>query len=653
VFSRVLVLLAVAGLGCATRSRGPASQPEQQWSIESPGGLVRVEVRLTGRRLYYRAEQGRANARAEVLALSPLGITRQDQNFVDGLAFTGEDSRAVEENYDLQRGKRRHYRNRGVERVLSFENPQHRRLDLVIRAFDDGFAFRYRFPEHDAGRFTVLAEATGFRVPDGARGTLAEHDRRRNHRPDYESSWQLEVPAGTASENPAGWIFPALFHLPAAGRWLMLTESGLDASYCATHLAARVEQGAYRIAFPDPGEVGGKFDATPSWSLPWSTPWRVVMVGDRLATIVESSLVTDLAAPSVVPDASWVKPGRASWSWWSDGGSARTYERLLPFVDLSAEMHWEYALVDSGWTTMEGGSWQQLVEYARPRGVGILLWFHSGVPHANYRGRDQLWVPDKRHQEMARIAEGGVKGMKIDFFDSDKQEVIKNYLGILEEAARDHLLIDFHGSTLPRGWDRTYPHLMSMEAVRGAESYGDQAFADNAPAHHTVQVFTRNVVGPMDYTPVIFSPSRPRRADARPAPLRRTTHGHELALAVVFESGLQHFPDTVESYRALPAEAKDFLRDVPVAWDETRLLEGEPGKLAVLARRHGDTWYLAGINGERQEKRVAISASFRGNRQPLLIADGDSDATLATSRSFPDSVRLRPHGGFVLRLAPR
>jgi hypothetical protein len=242
--------------------------------------------------------------------------------------------------------------------------------------------------------------------------------------------------------------------------------------------------------------------------------------------------------------------------------------------------------------------------------------------------------------------------MKIDFFDSDKQEVIKNYLGILEEAARAHLLIDFHGSTLPRGWDRTYPHLMSMEAVRGAESYGDQAFAENAAVHHTALVFTRNVVGPMDYTPMIFSPSRPRRADARPAPLRRTTHGHELALSVLFESGLQHFPDSADSYRALPEEAKDLLRGVPVAWDETRLLEGEPGKLAVLARRRGQTWYLAGINGEPQEKRVAISADFRGNRNALLIADGDSDTTFAISRTFPQSVRLRPRGGFVLRLSP-
>jgi alpha-glucosidase len=653
----VVALLLV--VGCATRSFSPPPQPaEQRWEVVSPGGAVRVEIQLVdgadGRRLTYRAEQGRGAARAEVIGVSPLGVTRGDQDFTQDLVFLGESSRAVEEIYDLPRGKRSHYVNRALERVLSFENRGRAQVDLIVRAFDDGFAFRYRFPETDGSRFTMLGEETGFRVPAGSRGVLGPHDRRRNHRPDYESTYQLAVPAGTPSETPAGWIFPALFETPNH-RWMLITESGLDASYCATHLAAQAPDGVYRIAFPDPAEVDGKFDASPSWSLPWATPWRVVITGERLATVVQSSLVTDLAAPSVIDDVSWIKPGRASWSWWSDGSSTRDYPRLLPFVDLAADMQWEYTLVDSGWPTMQGGSWQDLVEYARPRGVGILLWYHSGVPHSNYKDRDQLWVPDKRRDEMKRISDGGIKGMKIDFFDSDKQEVIKNYLGILDEAARAHLMVDFHGSTMPRGWDRTYPNLMSMEAVRGAESYGDQAFADDAPAQHTVLVFTRNVVGPMDYTPVLFSPSRPRRSDDRPAPLRRTTFGHELALSVVFESGLQHFPDAVEAYEGLPAEAKEILRDVPAAWDETRMLEGEPGKLAVLARRHGETWYVAGINGEGEERRVLVSQQLRGLREALLLTDGDSDTSFAISRpTLPAdlTVRMRPRGGFVLKVTP-
>jgi hypothetical protein len=266
-------------------------------------------------------------------------------------------------------------------------------------------------------------------------------------------------------------------------------------------------------------------------------------------------------------------------------------------------------------------------------------------------------VPETRRQEMRKLAAAGVTGIKVDFFDSDKQEVIRHYLGVLADAAASRLLVNFHGSTLPRGWERTYPNLMSMESVRGAEGYGaDPAFAVNAPAHNTILVFTRNVVGPMDYTPVTFSNKKVAH---------RTTYAHELALSVVFESGIQHFPDRVESYRGLPAEAQAFLRFVPAAWDETRLLEGQPGKLAVLARRKGRAWYVAGINGEAVEKTVKVKLDFLtlGSlsgptpHHAVVIADGASDTTFTNARSVrspsdTETVVLRPYGGFAMRLLP-
>jgi hypothetical protein len=650
-----LTLVLLVAAGCAAVPARGRKIPASGWLIASPSGDLEVKVELSdlggtagypaGHRLYYSARLGDS----QVVFPSPLGITRADQQFVEGLNFLDESGGAIKEVYDLPHGKRSHYENEGVERVLAFENPQRARVELILRVFNDGFAFRYRFPESNLGAFTVTAEATGFRVPGDGRGYMAPHDRRRNHRPDYESLWQ-EVAVGTASEFEGGWVVPALFR--SRGGWLLVTEAGLDGTYCATHLAQRADHGVYRIAFPHPSEVSGKFDARPSSSLPWATPWRVVMVGERLSTIVESTLVTDLAAPSVVADTSWIRPGRATWSWWSEGSSPRAYPRLLPFVDLAAEMGWEYSLVDSGWPAMEGGTWQQLAEYARPRQVGVLLWYHSGVPHPNYRNRDTMWIAAKRREEMARVAAAGVKGMKIDFFDSDKQEVIRNYLGILADAAAARLLVNFHGSTMPRGWQRTYPNLMSMEGVRGAEGYGsDTVYADAAPAHHTMLVFTRNVVGPMDYTPVIFTNKKLPH---------RTTHAHEVALSVVFESGIQHFADRVEGYRSLPEEARAFLKMVPAAWDETRLLDGEPGKLAVLARRKGATWYVGGINGEATEKQVSISGDFvtpvEGNRDILLIADGDSDSTFLTAHRVQGGpptqvVRLRPYGGFALRIA--
>jgi hypothetical protein len=253
---------------------------------------------------------------------------------------------------------------------------------------------------------------------------------------------------------------------------------------------------------------------------------------------------------------------------------------------------------------------------------------------------------------MERLAAAGVAGIKVDFFESDKQEVIQLYLDILKEAAARRLLVDFHGSTLPRGWERTYPNLLSMESVRGAEMYKfDAAFAEYSPGHNVMQVFTRNVVGPMDYTPVTFSQTKYHR---------RTTWGHEMALSVVFESGLQHFADSAETYLGLPEEARGFLKTVPVAWDETRLLEGEPGKLAVRARRQGRAWYVAGINGEGTDRKVTVNlADIVGNglHDMLLLADGRTDSSFLITqrqRNGTDSqaVELRPNGGFSMRLLP-
>jgi hypothetical protein len=262
-----------------------------------------------------------------------------------------------------------------------------------------------------------------------------------------------------------------------------------------------------------------------------------------------------------------------------------------------------------------------------------------------------MYTTTARRAELAKLAAGGARGIKVDFFESDKQETIRLYLDLLADAAAEKLLVDFHGSTLPRGWERTYPNLMSLESVRGAEMYQfDAAFAQYAPTHNTMMVFTRNVVGPMDYTPVTFSQVRNRH---------RTTWGHELALAVVFESGLQHFADSPQSYLALPEDARRLLTTVPAAWEETRLIEGEPGKLAVIARRVGRAWYVAGINGEAQGRTVAIPLDFigNGNYDMLLVADGRTESTFGITKRQRNgidtqAVELSPFGGFAMRLLP-
>ena len=373
-------------------------------------------------------------------------------------------------------------------------------------------------------------------------------------------------------------------------------------------------------------------------------PWRFILVGQTLNSIAESSIVSHLSEPSKIEDISWIKPGRASWEWWSSKGS-RTVKNLNHFVDLAAEMGWEYSLVDAGWEKMPDGTIEEVVAHAAAKNVGLLFWYNSGGRRdSTARNEDFiLFNDDKREQEMARIAAMGVKGIKVDFFATDKQMAIELYLKILRDAAKHSLLVNFHGCTLPRGWSRTYPNLLAMEAVRGAECYRFSAgYPEITASYNTIAAVTRALVGPTDYTPATFSNQKYSR---------KTTSAHELALTLVYETGLLHLADTPESYRALPAEVIDFLKNVPVTWEESRVLAAIPGELFVVVRRNGEKWYVAGINGKKEPQEVQIELPFNLNN-PLIFADGEtlSEFSIQTLNGNINSVsvKMMPGGGFVI-----
>jgi hypothetical protein len=370
-----------------------------------------------------------------------------------------------------------------------------------------------------------------------------------------------------------------------------------------------------------------------------------------LSTIFESTLVNDVAPASALGDTSWIKPGRASWSWWSDDDSPKNEAALSAFIDFGAAMGWEYSLIDANWNLMEPAALQRVLARGREQQIGMLLWYNSGGPHnvVTEQPRDRMHRRDVRRKEFAMLREWGVKGVKVDFWQSDKQDRITQYLDLLRDAAEFKLMVDPHGCTLPRGWERTYPHLMSMEAVQGAEQYKfNERYPSRAAWHNTVLAFTRNVVGSMDFTPVTFSDSKFPHL---------TTFGHELALSVVFESGLQHYADSVKAYEALPKAALDVLRAVPAQWDESRLLAGEPGTLAVVARRRGNDWFVAGISGTDTPQTVTVDVSglWPGGATLEVVGDGggpraltSSTRTLAAGESL--AVPLLPRGGFVARV---
>jgi hypothetical protein len=298
---------------------------------------------------------------------------------------------------------------------------------------------------------------------------------------------------------------------------------------------------------------------------------------------------------------------------------------------------------------MDNGNIHDVLRYAKQKGVGILLWYNSGGPHnvVTEKPRDCLTYAPVRRFELDMLREWGVKGIKVDFFQSDKQKVFGLYQGILQDSADKQIMVNFHGCTLPRGWERTYPHLMSMEGVRGEECYiFDEKYPERAPVQSTITPFTRNAVGPMDYTPVTFSDNRYKHLN---------TSVQELALAVLFESGWVHFADKADSYLRLPPVPKQFLKEVPVAWDDTRFVDGYPGQWVSLARRKGEAWYVVGVNGENRARSAHIQPSDwlkRGRYELTTIGDGAEArgfdcATRPWEAGQSFEVKMAPRGGFV------
>ena len=626
-----------------------ATASAEEWSVASPDGRTEIVlIRQADGRLRWRARRDNL----VVVADSALGIRRADQSFTDGLELLrAPASTPVEERYETPHGKRRLHHVRAHERTVTLRNASGARLDVVLRAHDDGVAFRYRFPETDAAPRTVVEEDSRFRLPSGTTAWLLPHHMPSRYKPAYEDLFR-EVPVGTAAPEPAGWSFPGLFKTPA-GRWLLITEAALDDTYCGSRFAKEAPGGEYRLRFPDPGEGRGVGEVNPTSTLPWTLPWRVVIVGAAAARIAESDLVSDLSPPSRVADTSWIKPGRASWSWWSESDSPKHAEALNRYVDLAADMGWEYSLVDANWNFMETGKIEDVMAHAREKGVGLLFWYNSGGPHNDVTEapRDRMLARDVRRAEFAKLRDWGVRGVKVDFWHSDKQDRIRQYRDVLRDAADFHLLVNFHGCTLPRGWSREFPHLVGMEGVMGAEQYKFSAeYQAKSAWHNTVLPFTRNVPGEMDYTPVTFTDHKYPH---------RTTNAHELALSVVFEVGVQHLADSDKAYRALQQEPKTFLKQVPAAWDETRVLSGEPGRSVVIARRAGDVWYVGGIGAQEAPESARVALAFlgvQGTWNLTMLRDGEDDRSFATASRQVTSkdaieVVMRPRGGFVLRLA--
>ncbi|WP_448811610.1 NPCBM/NEW2 domain-containing protein [Agromyces bauzanensis] len=573
-----------------------------QWAIDGPeGSPLDGELKLDSAG---RVALDVVDRDSVVVSATRLGLTGSDGDFRSGLSFIGRTDGVVVDDYTMMTGKEEERTYTQAESVFEFENPDGARFSIAVRLSDDGVAYRYLVAGD--GEHRVDDESGAWVLP--ADGTAWMQ---RSYAVNYEAEWMQTT--ATAANGTSSVGYPALFDQEE--HYVLLTEADLHGDYSASHLAHSIGGLSYGVDLFQGAPVTSTGDL--------STPWRVAIVGG-LDTVVESTLVDDLATPNVLEgtDMTWIKPGVSSWSWLTDWNSPKDEARQRDFIDLSARNGWEYVLLDEGWDA----SWvPRTVRYAETRGVDVIIWFHS---------RD-LRTQEQRDEWLPRIASWGVKGIKVDFMDSDSQAIHQWYDRIAADTAANHLMINFHGASLPTGMQRTWPHIMSYEAVRGAENGIN-------PARSLMVPFTRNVVGSMDWTPGTFSRGNGNSSKA-----------HEVAMSIVYESGWQHLSDKPEAYAAEP-NAERFLQNLPAHWEETQLVSGTPASDVVLARRAGDRWFVGGMRAGSGEPLKLPLEQFGGQHLivDLLADDGSNGSatvltTTHTTKERTLEIPTATNGGFA------
>ena len=598
--------------------------------VFSPNGKVEWREKADGYAVVYHD----GNSECEVLDITDVGMLMKDGGGKDLKLKTKTPVKVAKDTYTMIGGKRRECSNEANETTYLYIDNIGRQQSLTVRAYNDGVAFHYALDGLQHTRPTE--ELTTYRIPEGTKRWMQKWTE------PYEEFFPL---ATTGEKENRRWGYPALIQ-PSDKLFALISEAGIERWNSASSLYNDRNKELYRVVMDvNQQNTTGR----------WTSPWRVIIVG-KLEDVVASTLVTDVSEPCRIGDTSWIKPGSVSWIYWAYNHGSNDYQIIRQYVDMAVDMHWPYVLIDAEWDEMKNGSSiEDAIRYALDKGIKPLLWYNSSTAWLKAWGapgpHERLNAPELREREFAWLERMGVAGVKIDFFAGDKQETMEYCIDLLECAARHHLLVNFHGATIPRGWQRTYPNLMSVEAVYGAEWYNNNAtLTPKAAAHNATLPFTRNVIGPMDYTPCTFSDSQHPHI---------TTHAHELALSVLFESPLLHWADKPESYLAQPRDVRDFMSALPTTWDETRLLGGYPGAWAVIARRQGNKWYIAGINGKDTAQTLSFDTSILPKGRYTLFTDkpgykGELPANNPEPWSIkkgkgkaPSRVTCQPRGGFV------
>ncbi|MBV4358728.1 glycoside hydrolase family 97 protein [Pinibacter aurantiacus] len=621
--------------------------------IFSPNGKIKVVVSLpnkTANEIYFTTFYKVNNGFIEAMPASPLGINRADEQFVNNLQLTKESkSISIHDRYQIVCGKRLLCENFGTEKTFSFQNSNHQPINIVFRVYNDGVAFRYEFPDRSFTAKNILDEATTYNFPDNTNRWMQPFEAA------YENFYPLNKTGIGEGKSRQEWGFPALYQVNDQPVYVLISEANISENNCAAKLSNLQNKNQYKVVYP---EQRKEFPHTGVvTTLPWSSQWHTLIIG-KLSDIVESTLITDVSKSNQLKETNWIKPGAVSWIYWANNNGSKDYKKVVEYVDGAAAMRWPYVLIDWQWDIMSnGGNIIDAVNYAKSKNIKPLVWYNSSTNAIDTSNNSNDWfkyatplfrlnTPEKRAQEFSWLRKIGVYGIKVDFFAGDQQDMMKYYIDILKDAAKYQLMVNFHGATVPRGWQRTYPNLMTTEAVYGAEWYNNgPTLTNKAAAHNTTLPFTRNVVGAMDYTPVTFSNSQFPHI---------TSYAHELALAVVFESGWQHFADKPDAYHSLPEDEKNFLQNFPTAWEDTKLIDGYPAEKVIMARKKNGIWYVGGLNGKDERQTLVLNVNFLkdGNYELQLIKDGHDDKSFLSEKikvKKGDTIKVEclARGGFA------
>lgn len=630
----------------------------EEYNVASPDGRIDVSISDDGGRLHYET----CLDGVQMLQPSALGLLTTAGDFSKGLQIVGEESRSVNETYKMRNTKASHVYYCANELTLKVKNAAGQQFSVQFRVSNRDVAFHYLLERQgkdgDTKRTRVLRELSAFNPVGGTKTFLCPQigpeTGWEQTKPSYEERYLLDQEMNVRSQFGLGYTFPCLFRVPSSSNaqrsarpegalskqsgerknnnyWMLISETGVTSQYCGSHLSDYTAGEGYSIAFPHEGENNATGSVEPSVTLPSATPWRTITMGCTLAPIVETTVAYDLVSPLYQPSIAY-KGGRYTWSWlvWQD--ESINYDDQVQFIDLASKMGFEYTLVDNWWDERIGRDRiAELSRYAQERGVSLMLWYNSNGSEndAPQTPRDCMSTSIARHREMAWLRSIGVKGIKVDFFGGDKQQTMQLYEDILADANLYGIQVIFHGCTLPRGWERMYPNFVASEAVLASENvFFNPYHAQNEGVELTLHPFIRNAVASMDWGGVIMNKYLSR--DNKSRHRRATSDMFEIATAITNQSEVNCIAMQPNNLSELPAIELELLREMPTQWDETRFIDGYPGRYVVMARRHADRWYIAALNGTGEPLSLDLTLPMLDGTAFTLYTDGKQKAYDAT-----------------------